>query len=379
MSGQTDTIDTKDTEIQTTNQATAVAVPPAPQKGTTGSPETILPGGKDQVSHRTVEPSPQFLKTEAIIIASTQGSGGLPPESPILDEAKHIIEATIIKPGQAKVTTCDGKPIVYTEEALKNSLPMWEAAACFCDHWNKSVRNIAGVFFAPWYDQGVKARLRFIDDTLYNMVARIVKDRDDGLAVPDVGLSADIAVNGTRSETAFTVDAITRVMSADIVFSPAAGGSFDRVLNSVKQELGIAETKGSGGSPPEPLVPIKRVRDLQGTADRLRNQVKDQEATITTLQANLTQAVARYRDATLATHPEIPADLVKGATIAEVDASLENAQAIVDQVRKHLDTDNNRTITVPAGAPVRKGPDPASMSPKDLIAYGLRQHQRGKA
>ena len=305
----------------------------------------------------------------------------------IVDEANRIIEATIIKPGLAKVITCDGKPVTYTEQALLNSVPLWESATCFVDHWNKSVRNIAGVFFSPWYDQGVKAKLRFLDETLYNLVARIVKDRDAGLPVPDVGLSADILVNGTSSETAFTVNEVTGVISADIVFSPAAGGSFDRVLNSVMQDLGIPNKAAEPTPTPDTaaptlanaavqaegeLVPIKRVRDLQSTTDRLRNQVKDQESTIMRLQADLGSAVARYRQATEIAYPEIPADMIQGATVAEVDASLKNAQAVVDQVKQHL------MDRVPAGAPVRKGPDPASMSPKDLIAYGLRQRQAGK-
>ncbi|MFH1140909.1 MAG: hypothetical protein V1724_04400 [Chloroflexota bacterium] len=373
MSDQTET----NTEI---SNATTVAVQPVSQpvsqQEAAGSTETILPGGKDQVSHQTVELSQQSIKTEAILTAAS-----------IVDEANRTIEATIIKPGLAKVITCDGKPVTYTEEALYNSVPLWESATCFVDHWNKSVRNIAGVFFSPWYDQGVKAKLRFLDETLYNMVARIVQDRQAGLPVPDVGLSADIMVNGTSSETAFTVNQVTGVISADIVFSPAAGGSFDRVLNSVMQDLGIPDKAAVHTPTPDlaapplanaavqadgELVPIKRVRDLQSATDRLRNQVKDQESTITRLQANLDQAVARYRDATLATHPEIHADLVKGATVAEVDASLINAQAVVDQVKQHL------MDRVPAGAPVRKGPDMASMSPKDLIAYGLKQRQAGK-
>ena len=83
-------------------------------------------------------------------------------QASILDDAHHIVEVTIIKPGPAQVTV-NGDQVCYTEEALQASLPLWEGAACFCDHFNKSVRNIAGVFFAPWYEEGVKAKLRFID------------------------------------------------------------------------------------------------------------------------------------------------------------------------------------------------------------------------
>lgn len=296
----------------------------------------------------------------------------------ILDEVNQIVEVTIMRPGEAKIAI-NGSPVTYTEESLKNSLPMWEGAACFCDHFNKSVRNIAGVFFAPWYDGGIKAKLRFIDRPLYHMVARIVREREAGLAVPDVGLSADITINGDTTGTGFLVSEITRVISADIVFSPAAGGSFDRVLNSVMQELGIGEDQdqqppADQATPPDgqPLVPEKRVRDLQSTADRLRNQVKDQEAAIAELQTNLAEAVGRYRDALLQQHPEIPADLLNGSTIAELEASLEQARAVVDNVRQHL------SGKVPAGAPARQGIDVSSMSPGQKITYGLKQRGVGE-
>jgi predicted RNase H-like nuclease (RuvC/YqgF family) len=143
-------------------------------------------------------------------------------------------------------------------------------------------------------------------------------------------------------------------------------------------ELGIAEDQNEGGtargssSQSEALVPEKRVRDLQSTADRLRNQVKAQETAIQELQGNLTEAIDRYREALLKQRPEIPADLVKGSTVAELDSSLEQAQAVVDRVKQHL------AEKVPAGAPQRSGIDISSMSPGEKITYGLRQRGIGK-
>jgi len=314
--------------------------------------------------------------------------------SSVLDEVNHVVDVTIIRPGEARVTF-DGAPVSYTEEALQSSLPLWEGAACFCDHFNKSVRNIAGVFFSPWYDDGVKARLRFIDDTLYGMVARIVADRDVGLPVPDIGISADIAINGEPSADTFQVTEISQVISADIVFSPAAGGSFDRVLNAViaadsaevaSPGLSVIADQQDQDQPPAlvgaihespptvddgPLVPEKRVRDLQSTADKLRNQVRNQESQITRLQDQLTEAVSKYRDEVLRQHPEVPTELVSGNTVEEIDASLEQARALVDNVRQRL------ADRVPAGAPARRGPDTSAMSPAEKISYGLKQRGEG--
>ncbi len=294
-------------------------------------------------------------------------------DATILDEPRHIVEVTIIKPGPAKISIEDAQ-VVYTEDALKASLPLWEGAACFCDHFNKSVRNIAGVYFTPWYDNGVKAKLRFIDDTLYHMVARIMSDRQQQLPVPDVGISADVIIKGMPTDHTLEVTEITDVISADIVFAPAAGGSFDRVLNSVRQDLGITVPQNDHPTPPtapgEVLVPEKRVRDLQSTADKLRTQVQNQEALVTQLQADLTDAVTKYREGILREHPEIPADLVTGATLKEIDASLAKAQATVESVKKHLEEN------IPPGAPARRGPDVESMTPRQKIEYGLKETGR---
>jgi hypothetical protein len=301
-------------------------------------------------------------------------------EASILDEARHILEVTIIKPGPAKVKI-GGAQVVYTEDALKASLPLWEGAACFCDHFNKSVRNIAGVYFSPWYDQAVKAKLRFIDDTLYHMVARIMADRQQKLPVPDIGISADIGIKAMPTDHTFEVQEITNVISADIVFSPAAGGSFDRVLNQVRQELGITAGQNEplptqleeSRRPPaegEALVPEKRVRDLQSTADKLRAQVQNQEAHITQLQTNLGQAVIKYRQGILQQHPEIPEHLVTGNTVAELDASLEKAQAVVETVKQHLEE------RIPPGAPARSGPDVESLTPRQKIEYGIQRRSK---
>jgi hypothetical protein len=304
----------------------------------------------------------------------------------------HVIEVTIIKPGPAKVKV-GGVQVSYSEEALKKSLPLWEGAACFCDHFNKSVRNLTGVYFSPWWDEGVKAKLRFTDGTLYHLVEQIIQDREQGLPVPDIGISADIGIRGVKSDHTVEVQEITHVVSADIVFSPAAGGSFDRVLNQVRQDLGITASQNESPptSPPtevdetlrgEALVPEstilpregfeKRVRDLQSTADKLRAQVQNQEAQmgrlehqLQQLQSDLSAAVTKYRQGILQQHPEIPQHLVTGSTIAEIDASLEKAQAVVDTVKAHLEEQ------IPPGAPARAAPDLESLSPREKIKYGI--------
>ena len=289
-------------------------------------------------------------------------------EASIADQVKHIIEVTIIKPGPAKVKI-SGALVNYTEEALRNSLPLWEGAACFCDHFNKSVRNIAGVFYSPWYDEGIKAKLRLIDDSLFHLINQIINDRAQNLPVPDVGISADIGIEGIPKDHTIEVQEITNVISADIVFSPAAGGSFDRVLNSIREQLRIEDSFH-----PEPDTTKKpdaqyekRVRDLQSIADKLRAQVKNQQESMTKLQSDLSDAVSKHREEILDKHPEIPADLVTGNTIQELDASLAKALDLVEKIKQNLEE------TIPAGAPPRSALDVGSLSSTDKIKYGLRR------
>ena len=332
---------------------------------------------KDQEQEDTMENVGESFQTrsEHIILGQAPELQG----AAVLNESQMIMEVTIIKPGPSRVKIGD-RQVNYSEEALKASLPLWEGAACFCDHFNKSVRNIAGVYFAPWYDDGVKAKLRFIDDTIYHMVSRIMADREQDLTIPDIGISADINIKGMPADHTIEIQEILSVISADIVFSPAAGGSFDRVLNSVRQELGItaqtdrdrAGTEEGALSQVSVHVYEKRVRDLQSTADKLRAQAQNQEESIQKLQSDLSEAVARYREGILQQNPEIPEDLVTGSSIAEIDASLEKARAVVESVKQHLEE------KVPAGAPARSGVNVSALSPRQKIEYGVQKRSSSR-
>jgi hypothetical protein len=92
-------------------------------------------------------------------------------------------------------------------------------------------------------------------------------------------------------------------------------------------------------------------------------------------------AVARYRDAALAAEPDLPPDLVTGATIEEVDASLAAARRTVAQIRERLaeESDSARSFArgFPTGAPARLALSTEGMSAAEKIARGLEQRARG--
>ncbi len=83
-------------------------------------------------------------------------------------------------------------------------------------------------------------------------------------------------------------------------------------------------------------------------------------------------AAARYREAVLAHEPSLPADLVAGETVEDVDAAVERARQTVAQVRQRIEQEA-ASQRVPAGAPVRSAPDLSDLSPSEKIRLGLQR------
>ena len=93
------------------------------------------------------------------------------------------------------------------------------------------------------------------------------------------------------------------------------------------------------------------------------------------LQGGLKAAAGKYRDALLASRPEVPPDLVGGETVEEVDQHLEAALRMVAQLRGHLES-QAQALRVPTGAPARRAPDLSALSPAEKIVHGLSQQQQ---
>jgi len=93
------------------------------------------------------------------------------------------------------------------------------------------------------------------------------------------------------------------------------------------------------------------------------------------LQASLKAAASKYRDALLASKPEVPPDLVSGETVEEVDQQLEVGLRMIAQLRSHLES-QAQAMRVPTGAPARRAPDLSALSPAEKIVHGLSQRQQ---
>jgi DNA repair exonuclease SbcCD ATPase subunit len=82
------------------------------------------------------------------------------------------------------------------------------------------------------------------------------------------------------------------------------------------------------------------------------------------------EAVQRYRGIVLEREPQLPAELVVGDTVSDLDAAIERARQTVAQVRQHLDQ-QAQALRVPAGAPARGSPDLSDLSSAEKIRLGL--------
>jgi len=154
-------------------------------------------------------------------------------------------EVVCIRPGRAN-------GLEYPPAVLTASLPLWDGVTSFADHASaldrtrpggRSVRDVCGVIAEPLWDEarGIVARLRLAGqagDELSPLLTALVRDREAGLPVPNVGLSADLLVAYREG----VVVEIERVLSVDVVVGPAAGGRVERVLQAAAPE--------GRGSPP---------------------------------------------------------------------------------------------------------------------------------
>ena len=118
--------------------------------------------------------------------------------------------------------------------------------------------------------------------------------------------------------------------------------------------------------------------DMQAKDEELNTvkvQLSEKDTGFTSLAAEKDTAVEAYKDLIRKTNPVIPADMITGAGIADINASLENANNLVNRIKAKVD-ENNADNSIPAGAPGRTELDISSMSTREKISYGLQQSKK---
>ena len=131
-------------------------------------------------------------------------------------------------------------------------------------------------------------------------------------------------------------------------------------------------------------------------AERLAETLADREARTQTLaeemaslrrdleaarhEAALTRAAAaddarrlaeRYRAVLVTAATDVPPDLIRGDSVDDLDQSLATARDVVARVREQMQA--HAAARVPAGSPVRTGPDTGALSPAEKIRLGIAE------
>jgi hypothetical protein len=114
-------------------------------------------------------------------------------------------------------------------------------------------------------------------------------------------------------------------------------------------------------------------------AEQHKATAEEKDKGFASLSAQHEGAVSAYRDLVLRANPLLPADMITGATIEEVNVAVEKANGIIGQVKEGLEKQNlqvTQQTTIPAGSPGRTPADLSSMTTREKINYGLDQAKK---
>jgi uncharacterized coiled-coil protein SlyX len=106
----------------------------------------------------------------------------------------------------------------------------------------------------------------------------------------------------------------------------------------------------------------------------LEQAVASRDSQLAELEGKLSQAVASYKALVVKANPAVPAELISGESVEEIDQSLANARVLVDRVRQELESEI-AAAKIPAGAPPRTPLDFSVLSPKEKIQYAIGERR----
>ena len=109
--------------------------------------------------------------------------------------------------------------------------------------------------------------------------------------------------------------------------------------------------------------------------EKSKGLISERERNLSLMTNDKEDAVRAYHGLVQKANPLVPAEMIAGASIGEINASLGKATALVTQIRAGLEKELN-IQRVPPGAPGRTEPDTASMTSKEKINYGLSKARK---
>jgi hypothetical protein len=113
-------------------------------------------------------------------------------------------------------------------------------------------------------------------------------------------------------------------------------------------------------------------------AETLKTAVTEKDKGFASLTANYESAVGAYRGQVLKANPLVPAEMVLGNTVADIDQAVEKATALVGKIKEGLNQEIQQA-TIPAGAPGRTAPDTSNMTTREKITHGISNARKKSA
>ncbi len=140
-------------------------------------------------------------------------------------------------------------------------------------------------------------------------------------------------------------------------------------LEALKQECEVRnqemESRGAAIARLE-----KALADKDGELTNLKQALMETESKLTVMGDSLAQAVGEYRNLVAGGQPGVPAELITGSTISEVNESLRKARSLIERVKQEMEAEAAKT-RVPAGAPPRAPLDVSALSAREKIQYAI--------
>ena len=140
-------------------------------------------------------------------------------------------------------------------------------------------------------------------------------------------------------------------------------------IETAEESVG-SEAPSADSSAAPPLEERVAALELQAEQAQAEAAARGEEASA--LRTELAEVLQRYRGLLLARDPDVPDELVHGETVAELEASYERATGLVERLRRRAAEQSARE-RVPAGAPARRAPDSAGLTPQQKILLGLQR------
>jgi len=150
----------------------------------------------------------------------------------------------------------------------------------------------------------------------------------------------------------------------------------DLILESASSE--IPEDESSQIDTVQELEQVRaKVLDLEASLAEKTEELIRADTRISELEQvasesgdKLGQAVSSYRTLAVETNPQVPEELITGATVEEISASLEKAVNLVSRVKQELEAEISSS-RVPIGAPERTPINLEALSPREKIEYAI--------